>query len=478
MRLSTKCFCWIIGACLWASAARSVEPAPSQNVLMICIDDLRPELSCFGASYIHSPHIDRLANAGRPFHRHYVNAPSCGPSRYSMLTGLYPVKGRWNEHLKQRAERLAANPDSDPPSMPEWFRKHGYTTVSVGKVSHYPGGRYGNGWADDAMQEVPDGWDRNLMPVGEWDNPQGAMHGYANGKKRIKKSEEDYVYESVAGPDTLYPDGLIALEGLKQLEELATAKKPFFLAIGLIKPHLPFGAPAKYLELYEGVELPPIPHAAKPAGRTTWHPSKEFMGYNRWEKNPRNDPEFATEVRRHYAACVSYADKHVGDILAMLKKTGADKNTIVILWGDHGWHLGEHSIWGKHSLFEESLHSPLIVYYPGIEKAGQKSNAIVETVDIFPTLCGLTGLPMPDFAQGTSLQSLLMNPDATGHLAIAYHNGRSSIRTATHHLIRHQDGFVELYDHTKSENEMLNMASIDQERVEQLTKQLAEELER
>ena len=249
------------------------------NVLLICIDDLRPELKSFGASYIQSPNIDRLAATGRPFLRHYVTAPSCGPSRYTMLTGLYHPQGKGNAHLFERAKRMAKDPDSVAPSMPEWFRSNGYTTVSVGKVSHHPGGLGGRNWDDSKLLEMPNAWDRHIMPVAEWEHPRGAMHGYANGKQRIKKSGEAFLFEAVDGPDTIYPDGLIAEEGLRQLETLAAADTPFFLAIGLIKPHLPFGAPQKYLDRYEGVELPPIAHPEKPEGQTTWHRSGECMGY-------------------------------------------------------------------------------------------------------------------------------------------------------------------------------------------------------
>ncbi len=447
--------------------------ARSKNILLICVDDLRPELASFGASYIQSPNIDRLASQGRPFHQHYVNAPSCGPSRFTLLTGRYGPAG--NNALFERAKEVSKNPDAVPPSMPEWFRKNGYTTVSVGKVSHHPGGRGGKSWDDDSQVEIPNAWDRHLMPCGDWETPVGAMHGLAHGEIRKKAGGMD-VFQAVDGPDSIYPDGLIAEEGLKQLGVLADQDKPFFLAIGLITPHLPFGAPRNYLDLYKDVQLPPIPHPAKPAGTSTWHRSGEFMKYNRWEKDPNKDNAFATDVRRYYAACVSYADKHVGDILEKLKETGADKNTIIILWGDHGWHLGEHAIWGKHSLFEESLHSPLIISYPGMEKAGLETEAVVETLDIFPTLCDLTGVPTPDFVQGQSLQPMLINPNAPDHTALGYKGNANTIRTATHRLTVHKSGTVELYDHTTVEKETKNIASQHPELVDKLKKTLAEKL--
>ena len=466
------------GATVCASLVMGAGASDStqKSVLMVCIDDLRPEQNCFGADYIHSPNIDKLAAQGRAFTRHYVNAPSCGPSRCTMLTGRYGAPG--NEALFLRAKKLKTAPDTIPPSMPEWFREHGFTTVSVGKVSHNPGGLGGKGWANDAILEVPNAWDRHLMPVGEWDTPQGAMHGLANGKVRPSGKGTHDVFESAVGPDTIYPDGLIAEEGLKQLGELAAGDKPFFLAIGLIKPHLPFGAPKKYLDLYEGVEFPPIPFAEKPKGKTTWHSSGEFMKYNRWGKDPRKDQEFATQVRLHYAACVSYADKNVGDILAKLKETGADKNTIIVLWGDHGWQLGEHSIWGKHSLFEEALRSPLIVYDPGMENGGEATESVVDTLDIFPTLCDLTGVEIPSFAQGVSLQPLLKNPNGAGHSTLSYFKRANSLRTDRYRLVLHNTGQVELYDHSSPKKETVNIASAHPDVVAKLKAELAEKLKK
>jgi len=443
--------------------------AAKQNVLLICVDDLRPELASFGAEYIHSPNIDRLAETGRAFHRHYVNAPSCGPSRCTLLTGRFGDPG--NDALFNRAKKFNKAPKSVPPSMPEWFRTHGYTTVSVGKVSHHPGGRGGEDWDDGSIIEMPNAWDQHLMPCGDWQHPRGAMHGLAHGEIRVNAKDMD-VFQSSEGNDSIYPDGLIVDEALKQLGELADGGKPFFLAVGIIRPHLPFGAPKKYMKHYEGVELPPVPHPAKPDGKTTWHGSGEFMKYNRWGKDPREDVAFSTEVRRHYAACVSYADAQVGRLLAKLKEAGADKDTVIVLWGDHGWHLGEHAIWGKHALFEESLHSPLIIKFPGIGKPGVKTDAVVETLDLFPTLCDLTGVPSPEFAQGHSLLPQLKNPATAGRTAVAYRKGNHTLRTERYRLIRHKNGYVELYDKKKKEKETRNIADKHPELVAKLSAQL------
>lgn len=462
-------FLLLLCSTLFFQCSDPTEEKPP-NILLICVDDLRPELKSFGADYISSPHIDQLTENGFAFQRHYVNAPSCGPSRYTLLTGQYGPAT--NQALFNRADRIVKEGEAVYPSMPEWFRNHGYTTVSVGKVSHHPGGRGGEDWDDPDVIEMPNAWDKHLMPTGPWQHPRGAMHGLARGEIRVKAGEMD-VYQSAEGPDDIYPDGLITNEALEQLDQLAAdEEQPFFLAVGLIRPHLPFGAPQSYMERYQGVEIPEIPHPQKPSGKTTWHESNEFMKYNRWGKDPNQDSAFAQAVRRHYAACVSYADAQVGKILAELKRTGADQHTIVVLWGDHGWHLGEHAIWGKHSLFEESLRSPLVISYPGMENKGAKTSAIVETLDIFPTLCDLSGIEMPVFTQGTSLKPLLADPQTSGHSALAYWRGARTLRTDTHRLILHPDGFVELYDHRSPAKETKNVAAEHPELVQELIQAL------
>ena len=440
------------------------------NVLLLCIDDLRPELACFGVSYIQSPHIDRLAKSGRAFRRHYVQAPTCGASRFTLLTGRYG--GASNNALFQRAARMKADKTSVPPSMPAWFRRHGYTTVSVGKVSHHPGGRGGKDWDDDSQPEMPDSWDRHLAATGPWQHPRGWMHGLANGEIRVNAGQMD-VYQALEGPDSIYPDGISTEVALRQLDQLAgDPGKPFLLAVGILRPHLPFGAPAKYLKPYVDSELPATPHPDKPVGRTTWHGSGEFMKYNRWKRNPNDDSEFALLVRKHYAACVSYADAQVGRLMAKLRDVGADDDTIVVLWGDHGWHLGEHAVWGKHTLFEESLRSPLIIAFPGVRQPGRPTQAIVETLDVFPTLCNLTGVPTPDFVHGSSLAPMLADPAVSGHAAVSYGRGAKTIRTDTHRLIVHRGGHVELYDHHSEEKETKNVASAHPDVVKKLASRL------
>ena len=457
------------------SAAPEAALDTRPNILLIAVDDLRPELASFGASYIRSPNIDRLSSSGRVFRSHYVQAPTCGASRYTLLTGRYG--GASNAALFQRAARINDDPGSAPPSMPAWFREHGYTAVSVGKVSHHPGGLGGTDWDDPLQPEMPNSWDRHLLAAGPWQHPRGWMHGLANGEIRVDAGDMD-VFQVEEGPDTIYPDGVSIEDALRQLDELSSdSERPFFLAVGILRPHLPFGAPLKYLKSYADTQLPPIPHPTKPNGRTTWHASAEFMKYNRWNRDPNKDAEFALEVRKHYAACVTYADAQVGRLVEHLERTGAAENTIVILWGDHGWHLGEHAIWGKHTLFEESLRSPLVISHRGIQKPGASTEAIVESLDVFPTLCELAGLPSPDFVHGISLRPLLEDPDASGHPAISYGRNAQTIRTKTHRLILHDDGYAELYDHTTPEKETKNLATSNPSLVAELAERLRDRLD-
>ena len=486
MSLTTR-FCLSIAIAIVSIAHPSIAAADEPNkpnVLLICVDDLRPELNCYGKDYIHSPNIDTLASQGRAFHRHYVQAPTCGASRYAMLTGRYGPGG--NNGLFDRAKKIEAG-QATPLSMPEWFRNSGYTTVEVGKVSHHPGGYGGRDWDDLDRPEMPSAWDRSPLPTGLWKTPRGVMHGLANGQVRSDEKNTMAVFESAEGDDSIYPDGMITEQATAELKRLAAdPNKPFFLAVGIIRPHLPFGSPAKYMQHYRDATLPPIPHPERPSGKTTWHKSGEFHRYNTWDRDPNTDSEFATDVRKHYGACVSYADAMVGKIVKQLDELGLRDNTIVVLWGDHGWHLGEHGVWGKHTLFEESLRAPLIICHPGLPSPGQKTDSMVETIDLFPTLCDLAGLPKPETLHGVSLKPILQSADAPGHDAIAYENDSakfptSTLRTPTHRFVLHKTGETELYTDdaiaASDSDKFINEAESQPELVAELTKRLKKRME-
>lgn len=446
-------------------------------MLLILVDDLRPELACYGAAHVVSPNIDQLAREGRRFTRHYVQAPTCGASRYAFLIGRYArgSEGRGNDALARRARA----PGAHGPSLPQVFREAGYTTVSVGKVSHHPGGRMGPNWDSDDELEMPLAWTRHSMPSGAWGSPRGAMHGLADGL--VRRRGETPAHEAADGPLTSYPDGLVSERALAELETLADDGAPFLLAVGFLRPHLPFGVPARFLGHYEDVAWPPTPHPQRPAGPSTWHASGEFFGgYDHGGRDPREDADYARVLRTHYAACVTYVDHLVGQLLERVRALGLEDDTIVVLWGDHGWHLGEHDVWGKHTLFEESLRTPLVMRVPGLPRSGDASAAVVESVDLFPTLCELVGLEAPSGHDGTSLLPQLEHPEAPGRAAVGYRRDAETLRTERFRLVRHlRDGAtaeVELYDHGTDPGETLNVADVRADVVAELLGELERRL--
>ena len=428
------------------------------NILFLAIDDLRPELGCYGQNYISSPNIDALANAGSLFERHYCNSPSCGSSRYTLLTGKYGSKDDTNGALFQRGSAIRRG-ESVAVSLPQHFKDLGYRTVSTGKISHYPGGFAGTNWNNRNLEEMPLSWDDSRQNVGEWGDPEGAFFGLSGGQTRPSDPSTYPVQESVLGDDNTYPDGYNKQDAIAQLTSLEATDEPFFLGVGFFKPHLPFGAPKNYLDLYPAENIPSIERYARPPGITTWHPSAEFFKYNQVGLQPNEVEADGIEVKRHYAACVSYIDEQVGQVMASLDSLGLAEKTIVVLWGDHGYHLGEHKVWGKHTLFEESLHCPLIIKHPTGAYADRRISQIVETVDVFPTVCEMAGLPEPSNLDGSSLVDLMVNPEIMfDGEAIAYRTSRVSIRTNEWRMVVHPTGRRELYDWSTGNQERNNVA--------------------
>lgn len=393
---------FMIATIVTAGLACGVPDRP--NVLFLAVDDLRPDLGAYGVGHARTPAMDRLAAGGRIFTRHYTQVPTCGASRRALMSGLYPraAVDLGNNAILADAGGWAKS------SLPAVFRAGGYRTIALGKVTHHPGGKSGKNWAS-GPEELPGAWHEHRVDAGPWLNPRAFMHGYANGKPR--KPGQSPAIESTPGPDEMYPDAWTAKAACATLESLAKQDQPWFLAVGIIKPHLPFAVPASWHTLHGQSEIPAPTAAAKPSWPSGWHASGEMMKtYTHEGLDPRENPARALELRRAYAACVSYADAQIGRVLAALESSGLADRTIVVLWGDHGFHLGEHAIWGKHCLFEESLRSPLIVRLPDGKAPGEKSAATVETVDIFPTLADLCGLPVPEGLDGRSLRPWLEDP--------------------------------------------------------------------
>jgi arylsulfatase A-like enzyme len=384
--------------------------AERPNVLFIAVDDLRPEIFCFGVEKMVTPNLDRLAERGVKFDRAYCNIAVCGASRASLMKGLRPTPTRFTSYLTW-AEKDA----SDVPSLPMVFKQNGYHTASNGKVYHH--------LTDDAEAWCQPSWRPNKSSL--WwaleENRQLAAGGETRGP----------AYEEADQPDNVYPDHLICDKTLTDMRFLAKQDKPFFLACGFYRPHLPFVAPKKYWDLYptDAVTLPDnmfFPRDLPQAFNYTWGEMRAYHGIPK--QGPVSD-DTARQLIRGYHACVSLVDAQVGRLLDELEKLGVAENTIIVLWGDHGWQLGEHGFWCKHTNFEVASRAPLLIAAPGVE-GGRVCRRIVEYIDIYPTLCDLAGLSKPQHLQGMSMRPLLADVDAEHKEAVVTrHGGGDAVRT-------------------------------------------------
>jgi iduronate 2-sulfatase len=415
------------------------------NILFIAVDDLRPELGCYGANLIHSPGIDRLAREGTRFDRSYCNIPVCGASRASLMTGLRPARNRFLSYLTRA--------DEDAPgitTLPQLFRNNGYHTISNGKIFHH---------ADDAAV----GWDEIWHPS----SGSKSWRDYATPANILTDSTEfdnGPPFERADLHDNAYKDGKTAEKVIADLRKLRDGEKPFFLAAGFLKPHLPFNAPEKYWKWYDGkVQLPYNNYPPENAPAESLHNSGELRGYGDIPPEGPVSDEMARDLIHGYYACVSYTDAQVGKILDELERLELESSTIVILWGDHGWNLREHGLWCKHCNYETSLHTPLILRVPGTKQVPSTSE-IVEYVDIYPTLCELAGLALPEHLQGNSFSNLLFDPDATsdGVAVCQWYEGITTIRE-NHFYTEWVDDEDQLftrmlYDHSVDPDENVNIS--------------------
>jgi arylsulfatase A-like enzyme len=450
--------------------ARS-QPAPRRlNVLFIAVDDLRPQLGCYGSSEIRTPRIDALARRGTVFTRAYCQQAVCSPSRTSLLTGRRPDTTRiYNlvDHFRQNLPEVV--------TLPQWFKQHGYHAQGLGKIYH-------GGLDDPPSWSVPS-WPSRAQPA----SPAAATQ-----QARDRQRERQQARRRNRGPSWRAPDvadsdlfdGQLADRAIETLQEVKD--RPFFLAVGFHKPHLPFVAPKKYFDLYppEKIRLPRNPFPPKEAPRMALHNSGELRSYSDIpEAGPISD-EKARELIRGYYAASSYADAQIGRVLYELDRLGLREQTVVVLWGDHGWQLGEHGLWCKHANFERATHSPLIVSAPGQKHRGAKTEVLAEFVDIYPTLCELAGLPAPEGLEGTSLVPVMENPRRQWKKAAfsQYPRGRvmgHSMRTDrcryTEWAEPGQEPVArELYDHRSDPEENANIADRPENR--ELVQRLSREL--
>ena len=455
-----------LGIGLSPSCQSPVKEKKPYNVLFIAIDDLRPELNCYGAKHIISPNLDRLASQGRLFNNHFVQVPTCGASRHALLTGKRPIT---EAHLSNQALRtlLPKTESADAyETFAHVFRRNGYRTVSLGKIGHYVDGKiYEYNGEGEGEWEMPFSWDEQWGPIGKWGTAWNSFFAYSDGSNRNMKRGHYPAFEFEGEKDTDLPDGLTAEKAIEKLNELKDA--PFFLGVGFFKPHLPFTAPKKYWDMYDSVEiaLSPNPESPLEINESSLHGSGEMFGNYAHEekggKGVRISDEYAEKLRRSYFAAVSYADAQVGKVLNELERLGLAENTIVVVWGDHGWHLGDQTIWGKHTTFDRALKSTMMIRTPEMAYPGEATDAIVETVDLYPTLLDYADLEGPKDLDGTSLRPLLENPELPGKgYALSYWRQRISLRVPDFRLTTYMNDFEpkhELFDHRNDPLETVNV---------------------
>jgi arylsulfatase A-like enzyme len=457
--------------------------APPPNVLFIAVDDLRPQLGCYGDPTVKSPHIDRLAARGLVFERAYCQQALCSPSRISLLSGRHPETTRIftiGPALRETMPEVI--------TLPQHFKLHGYFARSLGKVFHV-------GIDDPASWSIPS-WHSKAPRYG----PEGTAavarrraELQASGKPLPGKGEGSPFY---AGPafeapdvaDDALLDGDTAREAVLALRELARSPdRPFFLAVGFHNPHVPWVAPKRYWDLYreEDIPLPSNPYPPRNAPPFAARSGDDFYWYGNVPKDRKITPELGRRCIHGYLAAISYVDAQVGRLLVALQETGLAERTVVALWGDHGYYMGEHGWWGgKHNNYEGATRAPLIVAVPGQKTAGRRTAGLVSFVDIYPSLVEICALPMPEGLEGRSFKPLLDDPTSPGKTAAFswYPRGRylgTAMRTDRYRYVEWKDkkGDVaarELYDHERDPAENENVAGREDARpiIEELGRRL------
>lgn len=483
-----------------------------KNILFIAVDDLKPMLGCYGDETIHTPSIDKLAQSGTVFTNAHCQQAVCGPSRASLMTGMRPDYTKvWD--LKTRMRDI--NPNIL--AMPEHFKAQGYTTLAIGKIydprcvdKQYDGHSWSIPYKESAEYTYPK----------KYGKPGLSFYASKENNKIVDKYTKEAISEGVKNihsyvaakfkpstesadvDDAAHMDTQIANNAIRYMKELSKKDKPFFLAVGFKKPHLPFAAPKKYWDLYERekIELAPYRAPVKNGVDFAYHTSGELKSYTDIPalasfSDIFNDnlPEWKQKELIHgYKACVSFIDAQVGRMLDALKQNGLDKNTVIVLWGDHGWHLGDHSMWCKHSNFEQATRVPLVFASPN-GKTGIQNASPVEFIDIFPTLCELSGVPVPPTLDGQSLAPILSgNSDKVKDFAISqYPRGKRMGYSLRNERYRYTAWFEmdfmkgekaqnekliaeELYDYEKDPNETQNL--VEFENHVQIHKELSQQL--
>ncbi len=490
---------WI---CLGLAALAQTAAAERPNVLLILVDDLKPTLGCYGDPHAKTPNLDALAARGVRFDHAYCNQAVCAPSRFNLMLGSHSTRSGLYGLASQLRELWPR-----AVTLPQHFARHGgYRTESVGKVFHVGHGNEG----DPGSFTVPPHHEKVIEYVDPASTGGGRLTReealFTNQRLgEIRSLPRGMAWESPDVDDEAYADGRVATEAVVRLrgakQRLEADGTPFFLAVGFVRPHLPFSAPKKYWDLHDPATLPQARTDSPPAGAPVVADKKggEIAAY---EPVPEDTPggAFPEDLRRRlvhgYYASSSYVDAQIGRVIAALDELGLDESTIVALWGDHGFHLGDHGYWTKHTNYEEATRIPLILVAPGVTRAGTGTRWPVSTVDLFPTLAELAGLPAPQGPQpidGVSVAPLLKGlPDEQLHREMAQHPRHAfhafprgsivgrAIRTESHRLVEWKEpgaapatAEIELYDYESDPFESRNLAEDFPGRVAELRAILA-----
>lgn len=428
------------------AADAQTQPSPP-NILFIAVDDLRPAIGAYGDPVAVTPHLDRLAQQSSLFERAYCNVPVCGASRASIMSGIRPGFDRYRRYFTWLEKETP-----DAVTLNDHFQQNGFTTLSIGKIYHH-------------IADSADTWDRVYDSIGE-----SGWRDYAlaeNARKARDPNQPDPAYEAADVTDLAYRDGRLAQMAVNELQQLARTGEPFFLALGFLKPHLPFNAPKKYWDLYDPAALPVPPAGNNPesAPAAAFHAWGELRAYAEVPaKGPLPD-SLARKLIHGYYACVSATDAQIGQVMTALERTGLADNTIVVIWGDHGYNLREHGLWCKHCNFNTAMQVPLIIKAPGM--APTRIRGITELIDLYPTLCTLTGLKPPaGQLDGQDLVPLMQNPSLPGDgVAVSkYGNGVTLIEDNLFYTewrrADDQRYARMLFDHTTDPAEAQNLAEL------------------
>lgn len=457
--------------CLTTSHNLQAETPSRPNILFIAVDDLRAELGCYGDPVIKTPNLDKVAREGILFNRAYCQQAVCSASRTSMLTGTRPDTNKvWD--LSTHFRRAIPN----TVTLPQHFKEHGYFTQAMGKIFHH-------GLDDKPSWSVP-----TRHPVAPF-----GRRLQTNRPNATKAERRGHAIGLVDVPEETLHDGELTKMAIATLGEIASKRQPFFLAVGFIRPHLPFIAPRKYWDLYNPHEIALAPNPSYPAGAPDYAIRRgpaELGSYLGVPEDGEIDDQYARRLIHGYYASVSFVDAQIGLLMDELDRLELRDNTIIVIWGDHGWKLGEHGAWAKHSNCENDTRVPLLISSPGMKEVGKISNALVELVDVYPTLVELAGLPMPAHLEGESFIPLLDNASQTWKQAAFSQYPRKfrnmnlmgySMRTERYRFTRwvHRKNStkvagIELYDHSVDPEENKNIAKDpgNTELVKLLTKQL------